>query len=241
MVLGGARVVPLEEYERLYTTRYKIAPESLALLLMKPEKRTVRKNGVQCFQKNWFYWHESLSEYKGMDVEVRYSEEDYQRVWVILPDRQICEAELITPTSLLKPNKRTLQAVAETRAKERRIIREYHLLAESGLRGESTEDRVAVALNQEGDALIRLVGACEEGEARMNTNPTSHVDGVDSQSPVQAEITASDIARIEADYSIFDVAPLPGRVVEFGYEENSSRPEEGEESGIRDLQHEASD
>jgi hypothetical protein len=66
----------------------------------------------------------------------------------------------------------------------------------------------------------------------MNTNPTSHVDGVDSQSPVQAEITASDIARIKADYSIFDVAPLPGRVVEFGYEENSSRPEEGEESGI---------
>jgi hypothetical protein len=231
-VLGGVRVVPLEEYKRLYTTRYEIAPELLALLLMKPERRTVRKNDVQCFQKNWFYWHESLSEYKGMDVEVRYSEEDYQRVWVILPDRQVCEAELITPTSLLKPNKRTLQAVAETRAKERRIIREYHLLAESGLRGESTEDRVAVALNQERDALIRLVGACEEGEARMNTNPTSHVDGVDSQSPVQAEITASDIARIKADYSIFDVAPLPGRVVEFGYEENSSRPEEGEESGI---------
>src|SRR5262249_4132888 len=149
---------------------------------------------------------------KGMDVEVRYSEEDYQRVWVILPDRQVCEAELITPTSLLNPSKRTLQAVAETRAKERRIIREYHLLAESGLRGESTEDRVTVALNQEGEALIRLVGACEEGESRMNTNPTSHSDSIDSQSPIRAEVTASDVARIEADYSIFDVASLPGHV-----------------------------
>lgn len=65
LVLGGARVIPLEEYRRLYTTRYEISSETLSLLLMKPGKRRVRKNGVQCFRKDWFYYHESMSMFKG--------------------------------------------------------------------------------------------------------------------------------------------------------------------------------
>jgi hypothetical protein len=96
--LGGALIVPLEEYRRLYTTRYEIAHEALALLLMKAEKRVIRKNGVQCFQRHWFYWHERMSVYKGQAVEVRYSDSDYGRVWVVLPGGEMCEAALVTPT-----------------------------------------------------------------------------------------------------------------------------------------------
>jgi len=78
--LGGQGLVPLEEYRRLYTTRYEIRQETLALLLMRAERRRVRKNGVQCFQSSWFYYHEALAEFKGADVEVRYADGDYSRV-----------------------------------------------------------------------------------------------------------------------------------------------------------------
>ncbi|MCA1636084.1 MAG: Mu transposase C-terminal domain-containing protein [Acidobacteria bacterium] len=69
----------------MYQTRFEIAPETLALLLMKAEQRVIRKNGIQCFQKHWFYWHDALSIYKGQSVEVRYSDGDYSRVRVVLP------------------------------------------------------------------------------------------------------------------------------------------------------------
>ena len=50
LTIGGARIIPVEEYRRMYTPRYEISSETLALLLMKSEKGRVRKNGVQCFR-----------------------------------------------------------------------------------------------------------------------------------------------------------------------------------------------
>jgi hypothetical protein len=119
LTLGGGRVVPAEEFSRLYTTRFEISAKTLALLLMKAEKRRVRKNGVQCFRKSWFYYHEAMSMFKGTDVEVRFSDDDYGRVFVILPNHKVCEAELITPTSLINPNKRTLETVKRARLRKR--------------------------------------------------------------------------------------------------------------------------
>jgi Mu transposase-like protein len=140
--LGGARVVPLAEFRRLYTTVYQISTTAITCLLMKAEGRTIRKDGVQCFQRNWYYWHDRISAYKGAKVEVRFTDRDYGRVWVVLPDGDLCEARLITPTSLLNPNRETLKVVAQARAHERKLIRDFHLIAQSEVRGEGIEDRV---------------------------------------------------------------------------------------------------
>lgn len=140
--LGGRSIVPLDEYRRLYTTRYEVSGKTLALLLMKTVGRIVGKNGVQCFQNNWFYYHEGMAEFKGRSVEVRYTDDDYSRVWVVLPNSEICEAQLITPTSLISPNKQTLKAVKDARAHERKLVRDYDLLRQSQLRGETAEGRV---------------------------------------------------------------------------------------------------
>ena len=57
--------MPLDEFRRLYSVKYEIKPETLALLLLKPDHRIIRKGGVQCFQKHWFYFHERMSGFKG--------------------------------------------------------------------------------------------------------------------------------------------------------------------------------
>ncbi|MGA9768834.1 MAG: transposase [Blastocatellia bacterium] len=221
--LGGARVIPLEEYRRLYTTRYEIAEEALALLLMKAEKRIVRKNGVQCFQKHWFYFHSAMAEFKGKDVEVRYSDADYSRVWVFLPDGQICEAQLITATSILNPNKQTLGSISEAAAHERKVIREHSLLTFSTLRGENTEDRVAAQIEEfeleENEAIA--VGA--ENPARVQSIVQS-ITRMDKRKlravPAARSISVKQVSQIKADDSIFHLADTQEESIsEFDYEE----------------------
>lgn len=216
--LGGQRLVPLDEYRRLYTTRYEITPETLALLLMHAEKRRIRKNGVQCFQSHWFYYHEAMAGWKGADVEVRYADSDYSRVWVLLPNHQLCEAVLVTPTSILKPDRQTLKLVAEARAHERKVIREANLLHASNLRGETVEERVAEQLPPEE----------REAETLAHTNSPASVhqltrlDRPKLRQVVNAShVTDEQVARIEADFSILQVAESSTAVKEFAYEEEA--------------------
>lgn len=137
---------------------------------MKAEKRTIQKNGVQCFQKHWFYYHETMSLYKGLSVEVRYSDDNFNRIWVVLPSTHICEATLITPTSLLNPNKQTLQTVKQARAYEQRLQREFDLFTQSQLRGETTEDRITQQLESE-----TTFEAKDEGSEEKDQLLPSHV------------------------------------------------------------------
>lgn len=154
VTLDGEKIVPLDEFNRLYKTRYQIPESEIALLLLKAARRTIRKNGVNCFRRNWNYLNPAMSEVKGKRVEIRYTDKDYQHVYVILPSNEICKAELITPTSIINPNKDTLKKVNQLAAQEKQTIRNYKLIDESRLRGESVEDRFSaqqsVNLEEEG-------------------------------------------------------------------------------------------
>jgi hypothetical protein len=49
---------------------------------------------------------------------------------------------LIKGSSLINPNKETLQTVAKARAQERKVIRDFELLAQSMWREETPEERI---------------------------------------------------------------------------------------------------
>lgn len=201
--LGGKKLIPIEEYHRLYTTRYEIAPATLALLLMKVEKRKIGKIGVTCFQDDWFYNHEAMSMYKGKDVEVRYSDDNYNRVWVVLPNLSICEATRIPRSSVINPNRETIIAIKKARSEERTLIENFQLFTQSTLRGETTEDRVARQIEagefdteeNPGGRAVRSPSSVH----RLTRFDKSKLEAVKSQK----HITAEDIKYAEADDSIF--------------------------------------
>jgi hypothetical protein len=226
VTLGGRRIVPFEEYGRLYRTRYEISAKTLALLLMKPAERTIDKNGVHCFRPGWNYYHEAMAGFKGCKVEVRYTEGDYSRIWVILPDKNLYEATLITPTSILNPNKATLQAVAVARAHEQRVIRDYQLIAQSQSRGETAEDRVAQLINPD----VAKVDDSEAQDAETESQPTPAIvhrlTRLDRKRfceiPGKPQTDSRKIGEIEADWSIFcRTAVVPVREYDYDDQEES--------------------
>ena len=203
------------QYRRLYTTGYEIAPETLTLLLMKAQRRVIRKNGVQCFQRHWFFWHDQLSIYKGQTVEVRYADSDYSRVWVVLPNGELCEARLVTLTPLLHPNQQTLKTVAVERAAERKLIREFNLITQSELRGETTEARVAKVIDTENVAPENPRSA-PALEKRGRVAPMTRMDRRRLRAlPGQHEVTAEDVARAMADPTIFTSLSRRAKIKEF--------------------------
>lgn len=203
-VLNGTKMIPIREYERLYTTRYEIDDGTLALLLMKTTTRKLGKNGVNLFQQGWWYLHEAMAAFKGDDikVEVRYSDADYSRVWVVLPNKQIVEAQLVQQSSIVRPNKQTIETVARQRHTERNLARDYQLLQQSEWRGESVEERL-VASGQ----LAEAAGGEEREEQRMavNDRPVVHAfHRFDAQQVSRpAPVTADDIDRANVIEGMF--------------------------------------
>jgi hypothetical protein len=216
--LGGAEIVPFEEYSRLYTTRYEISDEALALLLMKAQTRKIGKNGVQMFQSNWNFLHDAMWEFKGEQVEIRYTDNDFSRVWVILPDKRIVEAALVTPTALLNPNKKILETVARARNHEKKQVREFNFLAHSQMRGETTEERVAAQLRAVEPVAVELPLAVND-TPRAGGGATVHqftrMDAPKLRSSVVSpRVTAEDVAAAPVDDTIF-TGPRPGaRIIE---------------------------
>ncbi|NJM52143.1 MAG: hypothetical protein HC846_01375 [Blastocatellia bacterium] len=147
--LGGKWVVPIKEYQALYTTRYEIPQELVTTLLLKTKSGKIGKNGVNCFRKNWFYWHPEMSDFKGLRVQIKYTDQDYKTVWVVLPDKRCVEAALIEPSSILNPNKETLKQIKKIDAQEKENIKNFHLLQHSKLRFETTEERLIKSIPAE--------------------------------------------------------------------------------------------
>jgi hypothetical protein len=221
--LLGAKVVPIEEYQRLYTTHYTISEHTLALLLMKAEQRLVRKNGVSLFQQGFSYLHPDLAYYKGQYVEVRFSEDDYSRVFIVpppteaIPNPKIIEAHLVTRGGVLHPNKQTLAMISHQRKHEEKIIREHSLLTHSMIRGESAEDRVAAQFEpevEEAEVAIAVGGGASgagfsQPPARVHL--VGRLDRLSKGRGAIRPVTVDQVANTQTDESIFE-APASGGV-----------------------------
>lgn len=207
-VMNGRKIIPMDEYQRLYSP-VTIAEEALALLLMKVEKRKVGKNGVNLFQSNWWFLHPEMAEHKGQDIEIRYSDDDYSRVWAILPPTQdkpqrIVEAVCITPSSILNPNKRTMGMIAYQKNHERKVIRDFSLLNQSVLRGETLEERVAALINPEEVEVEQIeIKKVASGGSGGTLHQMTRMDApkIKAQKPLQ--ITADEVSKIEAKDNVF--------------------------------------
>ena len=218
VTLNGARIVPLDEYRRLYTTHYEIADEALALLLMKAAKRKIGKLGVEPFRRGQCYLHEAMSRWKGHDVEVRYSDNDHSRVWAIMPDGQICEALLVSRSPFLSPNRQTMKMVAEAQAHERKVIRDFNFITQSQIRGETTEDRVAALIEPEEIEAVEMeaaVGGGSPARVQRMTRMDNRKLRAANPKPV---VTTTQVTSVEADNAIFEI-PDRGRVSEFDFDE----------------------
>jgi hypothetical protein len=206
--LGSRKVVPVEEYRQLYTTRYKIDQETMTLLLMKAERRVIGKDGVQCFQKHWFYFDEAMSVFKGSSVEMRYSDEDYTKVFVVLPNARICEAQRINPSSLLNPNKETVKRIRKAKANEKKIADEFELLTQSTLRGETVEDRVAREL----EAIEEPEAEDSQGKRQPPQGRVHQLTRLDrarrQRTSGGAVVTSAMVSQVPADTSIFSDVPV---------------------------------
>ncbi|HEY6231464.1 MAG TPA: Mu transposase C-terminal domain-containing protein [Pyrinomonadaceae bacterium] len=222
--LDGATVIPLEEYARLYTNRYDIREETLALMAMMKTTGTLHKNGVKAFGSS--YWHNEMSIWKGrkgedgkaLQVEVRYLDNDYTVVWIVLPNGHICEAQRVDISSVLTPNKNSLKALADRTRKERELINNYRLLNESVWRGETVEDRVVAEMPPEDVVEMPLPIAVGENAqiAQSRVTMMTRLDTKRHRAPVTRLVSVADVASIEADENIFsDAEPSSGSVKEF--------------------------
>ncbi len=201
-VLGGAKTVPLDEFNRLYTTKYEISDDALSLLLMKADRRKIGKNGIQMFQSHWYFLHPDMAEFKGEQVEVRYDDSDYSRIYAVLPNSRIVEAELITPSSILNPNKKTMERVAKQANYERKVVRDFQLIQQSQYRGESVEDRIPDAMKLVEEEEVRATGTGGGAKVHQFTRmskPISRkktVKTTPDQIPEDAELKSADTEQI---------------------------------------------
>lgn len=225
--LDGATVVPLTDLNRLYTTRYEISEEALALMLLKPAKGTIGKNGVDILGAT--YVHEALSRYKGvkgsdgklLKIEARYSDEQYSTIWLVLPNGDVVEATRLDRSPILNPNRESQRLVATLTKHEAKLAKDFNLLAHSRLRGESTEDRAVALIKQEEAPMAELPLAVNgEWPPQGRVQRLTRFDGKKLRAAApQKIVTAEEVAEAEVDASIFN-PPRRARVKLFdGYDD----------------------
>jgi hypothetical protein len=224
--LGGAKVVPIEEYKRLYTTHYEISEKTLALVLMKAEKRVVRKNGVSI--NGFEYLHTQLAYYKKLEVEVRYSDDDFRRVFIVppptdaIPHPDIIEADAVIRGGVRNPNRETQKQIARQRNFEEKVKRDHDYITQSMIRGESVQDRVAAQIEPEEEVEVRIAVSGGDGRGRVfEGTHASHGLASTSGGPARVHqltrldrkrigrsairpVTVDQVAELEVDEDLFD-------------------------------------
>ena len=213
-VLGGAKIIPLDEFNRMYTTRFTIKEETLALILMKAEKRTIGKNGVGCSAgwKTWRWLHPSMGEFKGREVELRYDPNDLRAVWVVLPNGRLCEATFVAPPGYVTPNKQTADLIRSAVRSERKMEESFQLVRESAMRGETAEQRAIARyglkpMEEEEVEQAQAVG----GERPAPVTVLTRLDRPKERAaPQRRRVTAEDVAKVVMDEEFFK-EPEPAR------------------------------
>ncbi len=126
---------------------------------------------------------------------------------------------------MLRSDSQTLRAVAQARAHERKVIRDYSLILESQMRGESLEDRVAAVLPVERQQELPLFAGDDDLPAPVLPPARVHqLTRFDRRKlravPDSHQVTAADVAATEPALVISESAP-GNRVIEFDYEISS--------------------
>ncbi len=83
---------PLEAYEREYGSPVVPSERSLDILLMRAERRMVRRNGIEMFERSRWYWAEELAGREGTAVEVRWDPRELGKILVYTDRGFLCEA-----------------------------------------------------------------------------------------------------------------------------------------------------
>jgi hypothetical protein len=200
--LGGISVIPIEEYKALYTTPYEIPKDLVANLLLKSKSKTIGKNGISCFRKNWHYWHDDMAKVPdGIKVQIKYTEQDYKKIWVIMPDKKMVEANLIEPVSFLNPNKEVLKQIKKMETGNKQLIRNFHLLQHSKLRFETVEESLNKSLSDE-DYSITSESSEPHSKASIHLFPTIKKDS--SKDSKNKSISAKEVRKINSRIEILE-------------------------------------
>ena len=85
--------MPLEAYERDYGHPVVPSERALDILLMRAERRLVRRNGIEMFERGRWYWAEELAGREGTYVEVRWDPRELGKILIYTDQGFLCEAK----------------------------------------------------------------------------------------------------------------------------------------------------
>jgi hypothetical protein len=206
ITLGNRRIVPVEEFHKLYTTRFEISEVAMSRLLMKGDSKLIGKNGVGIDGTPWHYLDRDgrMKKYAGSYVEVRWYDSDMSRVWVFLPDGERLEVEVLEKSTFYALNKDTAERISKQKKMDRRLLREHSYLTQSIIRGESSEDRAAIAEQEEYELeVVERPIAVGEGDETSKVRVLTRMDRPGIRAVKPRGISRSDIASARVDSSIF--------------------------------------
>jgi len=84
---------PLDAYEREYGHPVVPSERALDILLMRADRRLVRRNGIEMFERGRWYWAEELAGREGTYVEVRWDPRELGRILAYADRGFLCEAK----------------------------------------------------------------------------------------------------------------------------------------------------